>query len=653
MKSLHTLFVPFFLAIALLASPFSRLQAQSDEMITQTVVHLLGYVALDYPEAVENGEIIDEQEYAEQVEFSEQAYNFTLESDFLVGDEKAEMLERMQHLRKLIDEKAPAEEINTYANSITTQIIKITGIVTAPKVWPSLANGRDLYDLTCATCHGEKGHGDGPGGEGLEPPPSDFHDGDLMNNFSPYQAYNSIKLGIPGTAMVAYTQYSEQELWDLAFYVESLQFQEEIDDSLMLKEAFAQAYELMDIAAVANFTNNQLIDSLNKISDNGNLKMMALRLIEPDAADRASSLVVAEEGLLAALESYTDGNRKLARTQAINAYLEGIEPVEDRLRARDAKFVAEMEAQMFMVRQTIEKDRGTEALRIEVDKAIGLIHDADDMMKSHKLNYWLTFLIAGTIFLREGMEAFLIIAVILALIRAADAKRALPWLHGGWIAAVLMGIGGWFLSDYIIQFGGKNREVMEGLVSLLAVVVLLFVGFWLHSKTEAKQWTDFIKNRIGGLLEKERMFGLAAFSFMVVFREAFEVILFLQAVSLEASAANQSAIGLGVVAASLCIILIAYAFLKYSKMISVRKLFLYSSWIIVLLAIILMGKGIHSLQESGWINVTSLPSYLRVQWLGVYPTVQSIAAQLGLIGLIIILYFFNKRRKSPELVSAT
>src|SRR5699024_9010575 len=128
----------------------------------------LGYVALDYPEAVENGEIIDEQEYAEQVEFSEQAYNFTLESDFLVGDEKAEMLERMQHLRKLIDEKAPAEEINTYANSITTQIIKITGIVTAPKVWPSLANGRDLYDLTCATCHGEKGHGDGPGGEGLE-----------------------------------------------------------------------------------------------------------------------------------------------------------------------------------------------------------------------------------------------------------------------------------------------------------------------------------------------------------------------------------------------------------------------------------------------------------------------------------------------------
>src|SRR5699024_10284664 len=198
----------------------------------------------------------------------------------------------------------------------------------------------------------------------------------------------------------------------------------------------------------------------------------------------------------------------------------------------------------------------------------------------------------------------------------SNSRKALPWLHGGWITAVICGIAGWFLSDYIIQFGGKNREVMEGLVSLLAVLILIYVGFWLHNQTHAKKWTIFIKDKIGGYLNKDRMFGLAAFSFMVVFREAFEVILFLQAISLEAGDQNQSAIGLGVLAAVLIIAIIALAFLKYSKKIPVRQLFRYSSWIIVLLAIILIGKGFHALQESGWISVTNLSASLRAEWLG-------------------------------------
>lgn len=54
-----------------------------------------------------------------------------------------------------------------------------------------------------------------------------------------------------------------------------------------------------------------------------------------------------------------------------------------------------------------------------------------------------------------------------------------------------------------------------------------------------------------------------------------------------------------------------------------------------------MGKGFHSLQESGWIGVTSLPSFLRVEWLGIYPTLQTILAQLSLIAVIVIIYFIQ------------
>ncbi|MEO8933627.1 MAG: FTR1 family protein, partial [Xanthomarina sp.] len=342
--------------------------------------------------------------------------------------------------------------------------------------------------------------------------------------------------------------------------------------------------------------------------------------------------------------------KSLARTHALTAYLEGIEPVEARLKANNPTFNIKLEQQMLHVRQAIEQDKGVEVLQEETQKALAMIEQADGLMKNHKLNYWLTFILAASIMLREGLEAFLVLAVVLALIRTSGVKKALPWLHGGWIAAVVLGIAGWFLSDYIIQFGGKNREIMEGLISLFAVIVLLFVGFWLHNHSHAKKWKEFIENKIGRFLQKDKMFGLAAFSFMVVFREAFEVILFLQAINLESEPENKSAIGLGILAAVVCILLMVYLFQKYSKKIPVRQLFRYSSWIIVLLAVILMGKGIHSLQESGWISVTGISSLFRMDWLGFYPTMETILAQVALIFVVFITYQISNQRINKSML---
>ena len=465
-----------------------------------------------------------------------------------------------------------------------------------------------------------------------------------MENFSPFQAYNSIRLGVPGTSMISYSNtFNEVELWDLAFYIKSFRFQDNQNDSLSLKMAFTDVLPDIALSDVANMTDNQLLSVLKSRTDDPQTALEALRTLEPSNKNAINSLPVAIKGLNDALISYSEGNKSLARTQAISAYLEGIEPVEARLRTQDAAFVIKIEEQMFKVRQSIEKDKEIKVVTADVQEAIALIEEADQMMKDNQLNYWLTFLIAASIFLREGVEAFLVLAIVLVLIRSAGAKKALPWLHGGWITAVLLGIAGWFLSDYIIQFGGKNREIMEGLVALLAVVILLWAGFWLHSKTSASKWQHFIKHKIGGYLQKEKMFGLAAFSFMVVFREAFEVILFLQAINLDATDETRSAIGLGVAAAIVCIAIFAYIFLKYSKLIPVRQLFKYSSWLIVLLAIILVGKGVHALQESGWISIHSISSMFRLDWLGIYPTLETLLAQVGVIILIVIAYFANNK----------
>lgn len=634
--------VPLFFAvlISIFLLQTDRSYAQDNDNSIQTVVHLLSYVSMDYPQAVNNGKVINEQEYSEQKEFSAQALDLAKGNSFFTAKNQ-DVLALMEELIKLIDEKKPAADISNIAESIKNKVIAITGIQTAPKVWPDLKTGQTLYLANCMVCHGEAGDGKGKDALSLDPPPTNFLDDALMSKFSPYQAFSTIKLGVQGTSMRGFPELTEAEIWDLAFYIKSLPFKQEDRDTSALRSAFNNIFPQVSLAEVSTLSDVDLLDSLKLKQGDAAENLNALRLLTPTGANSPNSLSVAIKSLNEALAEYSAGNRTLARTRALSAYLEGIEPVEARLRTADPKFVLDLEQQMLSVRQAIEKNRGVAAVKTEVERALEMIGQANNLMQSQKSNYWITFILAASIFLREGVEAFLILAVILALIRSSGVNKALPWLHGGWITAVIMGVAGWFLSGYIIRFGGKNREIMEGLVSLFAVVILIWVGFWLHSKTEARQWTHFIKDKIGNYLKTDRMLGLAVFSFVVVFREAFEVILFLQAVSLEAGPHNQSAIGFGVLAATVTIAIIAYLFLKYSKMVPVRKLFLYSSWIIVILAIILMGKGFHSLQESGWIGVTSLPSFLRVEWLGIYPTLQTILAQLSLIAVIVIIYFIQ------------
>lgn len=171
---------------------FNKTYAQDNETLAETVVHLLSYVSMDYPGAVKDGKVLDEQEYNEQVEFSEQAYKLIEEGTFLKGKKKKEILGQVQLLMDRIAQKEAESKISGLSTEINDEIIKASGIQTAPKVWPNYENGRKLYEANCTQCHGIKGKGDGSNAASLNPAPSDFHDSKLMENFSPYQAYNSI-----------------------------------------------------------------------------------------------------------------------------------------------------------------------------------------------------------------------------------------------------------------------------------------------------------------------------------------------------------------------------------------------------------------------------------------------------------------------------
>ena len=266
-------------------------------------------------------------------------------------------------------------------------------------------------------------------------------------------------------------------------------------------------------------------------------------------------------------------------------------------------------------------------------------HAADDPLQSEQTySFWFSFLIAASILLREGLEAVLIIIAILGLLKSLQAKKAIRWVHGGWITALVIGIISWFFTGWLISLGSQNREIIEGIGSVVAVIILVYVGFWLHNKTEAKKWQQFVHTRITTLLDQEKMFGLAFISFIVVFREAFESILFLSSMQMQDDENSRNGIWMGALAAIIAVIVFSYFLLRFAVHIPVRTLFQYSAIIIMILAVVLTGQGVHALQESRWVAATNIPISFRSGILGIFPTVQTYIAQVVMIVITIILW---------------
>ena len=230
----------------------------------------------------------------------------------------------------------------------------------------------------------------------------------------------------------------------------------------------------------------------------------------------------------------------------------------------------------------------------------------------------------------------------------------MKWVHFGWVTAVAIGIASWFLTGWLISFGAQYREAMEAIGSLSAVVILVYVGFWLHNKTEAKKWKQFVEVRITKMIDNKKMIGLAFISFIVVFREAFESVLFLSSLQLQVDEGSKNGIWMGALSAILVVVVLSKLLLQFSVRIPIQKLFKYSSFVILILAVVLAGQGVHAFQEGGWLSVTSIPINFHSNVLGIYPTLQTYMAQLIILLISISILYLRKltvTRHAPQVVS--
>ncbi len=610
---------------------------KANEENARMMVHLLDYIAVDYSMAVNNGTVISTAEYSEMQEFVN-----TIES---MGEEApAQVRSDIKLLKQLIADKANRDKVSSVSNSIKQKIISSYNMAIAPKRWPSLDNGRQLYALHCKTCHGENGEGNGVLAQGLDPAPTNFHAPDKANGLSPFQAYNTIRLGVDNTTMRAFDELNDDEVWDLAFYVMSLPHTAKKID--LDKQEIAFDINLEDLASLSN-------DKLREkyaLAEGQNEIISALRLFPREISERSEGdyLQKAVHLLEEAEVAYAEGDIRKARTLALTAYLEGVEPVEIQLRANDASFSAQLEGQLAKVRSGIEGGKELALVSAEIEESISMIRQAKEKLRDKTFSAWMAFLLSASIILREGLEAFLVVVTILSIIRAINLPKAKAYVHTGWVSAIAVGFLMWLAAGSLFTFTGSQRELMEGLVALFAVGVLLYVGFWMHSKAEAGKWQAYVKGKIQNLARTENMVGLAFLSFLVVFREAFESVLFLSALSIEVGDSQQAAFGSGIVFAFLLLIVISVLMMRYSKKLPIAKLFKYSAIVISALAVVLTGKGLNAIQEAGNISISVLPVDFRFDAFGVYPTWETLLGQLLILILVFILWNIGNRSLSVK-----
>jgi high-affinity iron transporter len=506
---------------------------------------------------------------------------------------------------------------------LRTAIVAAYRLRLAPRGAPDLARGRALYAQECAGCHGSDGRGDGPAAKGLEPAPANFHDLPRMAQRSAYALYSTITLGVAGTSMASFPTLSEADRWALAFAVATMGVSAPlIDEGGRLWRAGRAHGALPDLDAVATLSEQEIGARFGPEA----VAVHAFLRAHPESV-RPSPLAYARQQVGAAAERYAHGDASGARHAALAAYLDGFELVEASLRNVDGGLMRRTEHAMLELRAAIERGEPPAALAQRADQVDRLLAEAADRLGTTGLSAPAAFAASLAILLREGREAILVLAAIIAFVVRTGRRDALPLVHAGWLAALMLGALTWVIARYLVDISGAGRELTEGVTALLAAAMLLYVGYWLHGKSYAQAWSRFIREQVGEALARRTLWAMAAVSFLAVYREMFEVVLFYEALWIQAGSAGGSAVLGGAAVAAVLLAAIGIAVFKYSVRLPIGPFFGTVSALLAMLAVIFTGHGIAALQEAGVLAATGL-GFDAVPLLGIFPSVEALGAQL-------------------------
>jgi len=243
-----------------------------------------------------------------------------------------------------------------------------------------------------------------------------------------------------------------------------------------------------------------------------------------------------------------------------------------------------------------------------------------------------TFIQSLAIMLREGLEAVLVIAALLGVLRSMGMTGYGRWIWGGVLSGVAGSFALWYAAETFLTITTLQRELLEGVTALLAAAVLVYVTHWIFHKTYVVQWVQFVREQVQRSVDRGHMAAVGLVSFFVVFREGFETVLFYQAMLLESPPAW--VLG-GFITGVAATALIAWLLLKLGRRLPINRFFIATGALLMLLALIFTGFGIRGLQTAGLVTATPVPGFPETPflqlYLGLFPTWETLLAQLMLL----------------------
>ncbi len=479
-------------------------------------------------------------------------------------------------LQAMLERLTPPAEVERRAAALARRIGDAAGgpLEPPPSRPPSLARGARVYREQCAACHGDAGLGDGPKAKTLEgPPPANLADAAVMAATPPVEVFRKVTIGVPGTAMPEFeSTLSDDDRWAVTAYALTLW--------LVRDGGPHPGYARAVFATV-----RRQVDSA-----------VALR------SDRL----------------------------AFDAYLT-FEQVETDVRARHAGLATQLEADFAALRTAVptltELDSLHARLLAALERAERLVADRPSAATLAAQSF--------VLLVREGFEAILILGALLAfLARAGAPERRRDVVRGAWYA-VAASVVTWLLVELVFRITPGQREALEGGTMLLAAAVLFYVSYWLLSKIEAGRWSAFVRGRMERALAAGSGLALASVAFLAVYREGFETILFYQALLASAGRAGAGAVAAGLAVGAVALVALYLATVRLGLRVPLKPFFAATGALLYLMAFVFAGRGVAELQEAGVVGTTVVTWAPRIPLLGIYPTVETMALQALLLGLLV------------------
>lgn len=365
-----------------------------------------------------------------------------------------------------------------------------------------------------------------------------------------------------------------------------------------------------------------------------------------------------------AYDLYTQGKSKEAYDEVNVAYFrfyesKGMEKITMGYLSGARKTT--VENAFYEYRRNVYSDKDNEMVKAHKDKLIAMLyHDAAELdgtldesgsetANTAQSAVVATFISCFVLVLREGLEAILVIAAIIAYLVKTGKKKYIMSVYVGALGGILVSILLAFLFGAVAGAqSGIAQEVFEGIGMFVAVIVLFYVSNWMLSKSETEAWERYIHKKVEASVSTGNKWVLIFAAFIAVAREGAELILFFQGVPIHGTSGRNAMI-LAIVLSAIVLIAVFLVFSFLTVRLPLKPFFLVTSILMYAMCFSFTGKGVSELQAAGVVNKTVIPWMgFEMDFLGIYATYESLIPQIIVLAVIIIMSVVYAKKNKQQ-----